>query len=252
MEDPREKLITEIQLRLGFGIIDLELEPDHLNFAVDRAFMRYRQKSSNSLEESFMFLDVQPDQATYTLPKEVQEVRAIYRRTIAGTSGGVAIDPFSLAFTNNIYMIQNPGNLGGTGSGFVATYDLAVGFQNLIGRVFGREVLFTWNASTKKLVLERRFTATEQIAIHVYNAKPEFVLIEDPYAHIWLLDYSVAVCKQIMGEARSKFGNIAGPQGGITLNGEALKTEAQAEMERLDTELDKFVDQNMGWPLVIG
>ena len=41
----------------------------------------------------------------------------------------------------------------------------------------------------------------------------------------------------MLGEARSKFSTIAGPGGGTTLNGDTLKAEAQAEMEKLDQDL---------------
>jgi len=249
---PRQILIEEVRLYLGAGIIDLELDPEHYEFAVTAAFQRYRQRSGNAMQESFLFLDVQPDVADYILPDEVQEVRSVYRRSIGGTSGGAAIDPFSLAFSNNIYLIQNPGGLGGSGSGMIATYDFAMQFQSLVGRMFGRDFLYIWDTSTKKLTLQRKLVAVETVALHIYNARPDSVLINDVYARPWLRDWALAVCKQIMGEARSKFGNIAGPQGGITLNGEALKTEAKAEMERLDNELSQFVDQHEGWPMIIG
>ena len=251
--DHYPEFIDEVALRLGGGLIDLDLDPPHFETAFKRALMRYRQRSSNATEESFVFLDLQPDQEVYTLPDEVQDVKALYRRTIGGTAGGAAVDPFSLSFTNNIYMLQNPGNLGGSGTGFLATYDFAMGFQSLVGRMFGREILYVWNAATKKLKLERRFLAVEQIAIHVFNTKPVDVLLVDPYARIWLYDYTVAVCKQIMAEARGKFASLGGPQGGgITLNADALRTEAKDEIDRLDLELDSFIDQSTGWPFIIG
>lgn len=249
---PREKLTEEIQLRLGMGIIDLELDPVHYNYAIDVALGRYRQRSGNSIEESFVFLEIQPDQSVYTLPDEVQEVRSVYRRTLGGTSGGASVDPFSLAFTNSIYSIQNPGGLGSSGAGVLATYDFAMQYQSLVGRMFGRDVLYNFDVVTKRLTLHRKFSGQEEIALHCFNTRPEPIVLSDPYARPWLRDYSVAVCKQIMGEARGKFGSIAGPQGGITLNGEALKTEAQADMERLDTELQMFVEQHEGMPFVIG
>jgi len=56
----------------------------------------------------------------------------------------------------------------------------------------------------------------------------------------------------MLGEARSKFSTIAGPQGGFSLNGDALKTEARAEFDRLDLELTNFVDQHIGWPMACG
>jgi hypothetical protein len=248
----RTEFFQDIQLRLGSGIIDIELDPPHYDFALRRSLQRYRQASTNSTEEAFIFLDVQPDTSQYTLPPEVQEVRAVYRRGIGGTSGGAAVDPFSLAFTNNIYMIQNPGGLNSGGVGTLATYDFAMQYQSLVGRMFGRDIMFTWDASTKKLMLERNITATEQVALHVYTVRPEAVLLNDPYARIWLFDYTLAQCKLIMAEARGKFGTIAGPQGGISLNADALKTEANAEIERLDKELRDFLDSHTGAPFIIG
>ena len=40
-----------------------------------------------------------------------------------------------------------------------------------------------------------------------------------------------------LGQARSKFGSIAGPGSPITLNGTALIAESKEEIERLDKEL---------------
>ena len=248
----RAQLIEDIKIRLGSGIVDNELDPAHYEYAVTRSLDRYRQRSGNSVEESFVFLDVQPDTSVYTLPKEVQEVRSIYRRFIGGAGQGSQVDPFSLAFTNNIYMIQNPGGLGGGGAGQLATYDFAMQHQELVGRMFGRDVQYTWDVSTKKLSLHRKFTAVEQIGIHVYNARPEEILINDIYAKPWLHDYAVAYCKLIMGEARSKFASLAGPQGGITMNGDALKQEAQAEMDRLEQEVLNLIDSQEGYGFVIG
>ena len=91
---PRQRLLQEVTLYLGGSIVDLELDPAHFEFAMTVAFDRYRQRSGNAIEESFLFLDVQPDVATYTLPDEVQEVRSIYRRSIGGAACGASQDPF--------------------------------------------------------------------------------------------------------------------------------------------------------------
>jgi hypothetical protein len=239
-------------LRLGGGMVDIELDPEQFEFAIDAALDRYRQRSGNALEESFVFLDIQPEVSVYTMPREVQIVRSVYRRGIGGTGGGAQVDPFSLAFTNNLYMIQNPGGLGGGGSGTLATYDFAMQFQELAARMFGRDVMFTFDSSTKKLALQRKFHVTEQIALHVYNMRPEEVMLTDPYAKPWLRDYSIAQAKLMLGEARSKFQNLGGPQGGVSLNGDAMKQEAQAELERLEQEIINIIDGSEGFPFLIG
>jgi hypothetical protein len=247
-----EELIEEVKLRLGDGMIDVELEPKNYKLALKLALRRYRQRSANSMEESFAFLEIQKDVATYTLPKEIQEVRAVYRRNLGATGSGSQIDPFQLNFTNNIYMIQNPGGIQAGGVGTLATFDFAMQFQELAGRMFGRDVQFTWNQATKRITFHRRFAGTEEIGLHVYMMQPDEVLLQDAYARPWLEDYTTAQCKLMLGEARSKFGSLAGPQGGITLNGDAMKSEANAEMERLDKELADHIDSGMGYTFIIG
>ncbi|RYE97886.1 MAG: hypothetical protein EOO77_38235 [Oxalobacteraceae bacterium] len=237
-------------------MVDIELDPDHYDLAVDISLDVYRQRSQNAMEESFKFLDVQPDVAVYTLPKEVQEVRDIYRRTIGGTAGGATVDPFSLAYTSSLYQLgsgSNPGGVGGGGSQMsLATYELGLQYQELLGRMFGRDVQFNWNPATKKIMIQRRFQAQEEIALQVYNTKPEEVLLADPYARPWLRSYTLAQCKLMLGEAYSKYSGLAGPGGGITLKGDALKAEGQTEIEKLEKEIYDLVDGHSGYGFVIG
>jgi hypothetical protein len=77
-----------MEIMLGGGIVDVELDPKHYELAVKKAIRRYRQRSSNSLQEAFVFLNVQPEVSEYTLPAEIQEVRSVMRRTMTATSGG--------------------------------------------------------------------------------------------------------------------------------------------------------------------
>lgn len=249
----RDELIEELEVRLGGGLVDVELDRAHYDLAVTMAMRRYRQRSPNALEESFVMMKVITDQATYTLPREVQEVRAVYRSNLGATgNAGGAIDPFGAAFVNNIYMVQNPGGMAGGGAGTLALYDFAMQYQELVGRMFGRDLQFTWNGATKKITFHRRFRSEEEVALHCYTTQPEEVLLDDTYARPWIQDYALAACKLMLGEGRGKWSSMAGPQGGISLNGDALKQEAQAEMERLDEELKNGVDAHMGYGFIMG
>jgi RNA-splicing ligase RtcB len=88
--------------------------------------------------------------------------------------------------------------------------------------------------------------------IQAYNVKPDFAIIEDVYAGQWIKDYSLANCKMMLGQAREKFAQIAGPQGGSSLNGAAMKAEAQAEIEKLTDDLIKNVPGGSGYTWIIG
>lgn len=248
----RDDVISELKIRLGQGLVDVELDREHYELAITTAVRRFRQRSSRASEESFVFLPLVRDVSLYTLPDEVQDVRFCYRRFASATGGGGAFDPFGAAFVNNIYMVQNPGGLPGGGAGTLALYDFATQHQELIGRMFGRDMQYTWNPVTKKILFHRAIRAAEEVVIHCYVAQSEDILFTDPYSLPWLSDYSLAYCKLFLGEGRGKWSGLAGPQGGITLNGDQLKTEAQQEIERLDTELKNGVCDSQGYGFVIG
>jgi len=305
-------------------MIDVELDPIHYETALNKALNRFRQRSDNAVEESYLFLDTIIDVNEYTLPSEVMEVRKMFRRSIGsrpGTSasggpiysttiiasasqqvfdvnynlatiatvvvtingttttsygidndartitfnsgltandvvsiklyengkngGGSLFDPFSLAYTN-AYLLSSS-NMGG-----LATYDMFSQYQELVGRMFGSFIEFKWNSTTKKLTLLQRPRAVETIMLYAYNYRPDEQLLSDYLAQQWIKDYTLASCKYMLGEARSKFATIAGPQGGSTLNGNDLKNEAMQEMERLDQEVIQQVSGGVGYGFTIG
>jgi hypothetical protein len=88
--------------------------------------------------------------------------------------------------------------------------------------------------------------------LYCYNYRPDSQLLDDYLANQWLKDYTLASCKYMLGEARSKFATIAGPQGGSSLNGDALKSEAQQEMEKLELEVSQQVGGGVGYSFLIG
>jgi len=93
---------------------------------------------------------------------------------------------------------------------------------------------------------------TESVLLQVYNFKPDSVIISDPQVYPWIQEYALAFCKGILGQARSKFSTLNGPQGGTTLNGTALIQESQLEMEKLETDLRSYVDGSTPLSFVIG
>ena len=248
--DEKSKIFDYVDAMLGGGMVDVELDPRHYEIALEKALTRFRQRSENSVEESYTFLTLIEDQNVYTLPQEIVEVRKIYRRSIGsrsgGGDGGTMFEPFNLAYTNT-YLLSS------SAIGGLLTYELFSGYQELVGRMFGSFIEFKYNTTNQQLtILQRPRADKEEVLLYTYNYKPDITLLTDPYAKQWLKDYTVAACKHMLGEARSKFATIAGPQGGSSLNGDALKSEAQAEMEKLDEELKTNVAGGKGYGFIIG
>lgn len=247
--DPLKKqLIEYVQLQLASQIIDIELDPAHYEAAYQKTIGTYRQRAQNAYEESYSFMRLLDNVNEYTLPQEVTQVRQIFRRTvgIAGTPG-YSFDPFGAA-TLNVYLLNF-----NSASGGMATYDFYQQYVELAARMFGGYINYTWNPVTKKLQLIRDPRGSgETVLLWTYNLRPEIVLLSDFQISQWIRDYMVAACKMIIGEAREKFGTIAGPQGGSTLNGAQMKGEAQAAMDRCIEDLKLYVDGSQPLTLVIG
>lgn len=243
----REELIRDLQLRLADGIVDVELDREHYDVAIDRTISTYRQLSSGSVEESVLILNTQPGVQEYTLPNEVMEVQRLYRRGVGTNSGsGSNFDPFDVAF-NNMYLL-NAGQIGG-----IATFDFFSQYKELAGRVFGSEFDFIWNRNTKLLKILRNIQTDEDVAIAVYNYIPESILLQDVYASPWIGDHALANCKMILGEARSKYqSGLPGAGGAVQLNGDALKAEAKEELADLKQRLHNMEEGNSPLGFIIG
>jgi hypothetical protein len=242
----KNEIIDYIRLRLGDGMVDVEADKEHFDMSIKNAFNRYRQRSSNSVEESYAMLDLLPETQEYILPREIENIRAIYRRGIGSVSGTTAsqFEPFASGYLNTYMLVA--GRVGG-----LVNYELFSGYQELAMRMFGGYIQFTFNRVSKKLTITRKIPGqganydennSESVLLHIDNYKPDVMLLNDPQAFPWIQDYALALVMMSVGQAREKFATIAGPQGGTSLNGTALKAEGQALLDKLDEEIRLYMD----------
>jgi len=234
----KSALFQNILYRLGAGIVDIELDPEHLEAAYQYTIAIYRQRGQNAYEESYSLLELQENQNSYILPQEITRVRQVFRRTIGLETGPAAssFDPFSSAILNTYLLNYNY-------AGGLATYDFYAGYIELAARMFGGYVIFTFNPVTKEITFVRDFKGTgERLLLWTDNMKPEIVLLQDPTIGVWLSNFMLGQCKIIIGEAREKFSSIPGPGGGTSLNGAQMKAEGKELQELCIDELKRYVD----------
>lgn len=339
----RNEIKDYIRLRLADGIVDVELDQEHYDLAIKQALVKYRQKASNSTEESYAFLELLTETQEYILPSEIIHVRQIFRRGIGSVTGTTAsqFEPFASGYLNTYMLVA--GRVGG-----LTNYELFAQYQEQAMRMFGGHINFTWNAATRKLTIVRKIpetgrsyiransitanaisvgstitivtnqpqpalvaggalriqncpvdgyngnyqiqtvdsaansltvaaistladtsvsdfnlsktqisssltdTPAESVMLHIYNKKPDVMILNDPYIFPWIQDFAYSFAKGILGEARSKFASLAGPQGGTQLNGTALIAESREELTKLEEDLKNMVDGSMPLTWVIG
>jgi hypothetical protein len=245
LDELKDTLFQNLKYRLGDGIIDLELDPQHYEAAYNYAIKIYRQRAQNATAESYTLMTVEKNVDTYTLPQEFINVRSIFRRTIGLETGPGAssFDPFSSAILNTYLLNYNY-------AGGMATYDFYAGYVELAARMFGGYVTYTFDPVSKVLRIVRDPKGSgERVLIWADVQRTEEILLQDPGAGVWIGDFTLAVLKGIIGEAREKFASIAGPGGGTSLNGAAMKAESARLQEALIDELKRYVDysQPLTW-----
>jgi hypothetical protein len=248
LQELKTEVFDYVRFSLADGIVDVELDPAHYETALKQALLKYRQRSANSVEESFSFLPLIIDTDTYTLPSEVISVKQVYRRSIGSTTstGATQFEPFEAGFLN-VYILQS-----GRAGGYL-NYELFSQFQELSMRMFGGYINFKFNKVNRELHIFRRpRNSDETVMLHTYNYKPDVTLLSDYMAYPWIKDFTLATCKMMLGQAYEKFATIAGPQGGTSLNGSSLKTEAQAMLDKLEEDLKNYVDGGEPYSFIIG
>ncbi|SRR6056297_3154078 len=243
----RAKITKEIELRLGGQMVDVELDPEHYELSIDKALEKYRQRSENAVEENFHFFEITEDVNTYTFPDNIIDVKDLYGRVSGTTSTGVEFEPFEANYWNTFLRGYGSGQ-----SGTLAMYDFLAQYHETLGRLFGAEYTYTWNRTKHQLILHRRPRYPRPIYAHVYQYREEDDLFVDHYALPWIKEYSLAMSKFMLGEARGKFATVAGPQGGTTLNGDQLKADAAETMAQLEEDIKLYKEGSAGLGIIIG
>jgi hypothetical protein len=71
LKTKKQEVFDYVYAMLGGGMVDVELDPVHYETALTKALTRFRQRSDNSVEESYFFMPTVTDQNTYTLPSQL-------------------------------------------------------------------------------------------------------------------------------------------------------------------------------------
>lgn len=248
LDQIKQELYRNLRYRLGDNIIDLELDTEHFEAAYVYAVKIYRQKAQSATKESYTLMALIANQDVYTLPSEFINVRALFRRTIGLETGpgSTAFDPFSSAILNTYLLNYNH-------AGGLATYDFYAQYVELAGRMFGQNINYIFNPVTKELRLVRDPKGTgERILIWGDIQKSELEILQDPGSGVWIGDFIFAVLKGIMGEAREKFSSVAGPGGGTSMNGTAMKAESKELQAQLIEDLHRYATYSQPLSFIIG
>ncbi len=213
---------------LGFPTVKVELMPVQLKYCVQESYSHMAQHLPLYTMQMAAF-DCSAGMSLYKIPLSVAYglEYVAYRKTllsIQSQAGTLEFDFFIKYFQDN-FLFQNFG---------VGDFFLLQQHLEQLRKILGQE-------GTANLINGRYINLTptpvssDQIVIIVYRSLDTNTI--QPAERRWIYNYALALAKGVLGEVRSKHKNLAGPSGGIQLNGEELKLESKEERRILEEKL---------------
>ena len=232
----RQDLIGYALKRLGFPVINIEVDPDQLEDRVDDAIQKYWDFHVDGTEQYYYIsapvTQEDIDNQYIVLPDEIVSVVRIFnfQNTIANKNN--IFDLKYQLFLNSIWDMAS--------ASYVEYQSLMMHLRS-IEILYTGEIPFTFTKNNNKLNIQFNWKGAEaglgsKIVIECYRViDPE--LNTKMYNDRWLKQYVTALFKKQWASNIQKFQNLQLP-GGVQLNATYLMEQANSEIEKLEFEIE--------------
>lgn len=223
--------------KLGKPVVNIEVAPEQAADRIDDALGFFIDYHFDGAQESFIkitFTEADAIRQTIKIPKEIVSITEIYDPQIDVNAGGSADD-----FDRLNYLIAQSDYFDFTGvqgrDYDLLSYDLTMQYISLMQMYFTvrrsfyfNKVMGTLNVPSGKIVAGNWILVRGHIAVNP-DKSPNIFNDE------WVKRYAVQLMKLQWGENLKKYEGVQ-MVGGVTLNGQKIWDEAQAAIEKLETE----------------
>jgi hypothetical protein len=256
----REEFADYCLRKLGFPVMEVNVDLDQIEDRIDDAFQFYYDYHFDAVEQLFYAHQIVADDVTngfVTVPDSLIFVKRVLGFS-SGVGGGMSNlyplgdpslswdttmnNPFSsmtgVGASNVGYTIADQAG-GQSGFDMLSFYLKFQNFQNLQSLLGTDDIPIRFNRHTNKVYFDTDVSSKFVIGNYVVlegwsTVDPE--TYTEVYNDRWLKRYATALIKQQYGTNLSKFSGIALP-GGVTLDGDKIYQAAQAEIDKLEEEM---------------
>jgi hypothetical protein len=224
--------------KLGFPVIEINVDDDQLDDRIDEALTMYQQFHYDAVEKTYLKHEVTQGDVSNTyiaMPSTVIGVTRMFPISSDSVNSNAAgnFNMFDLTYQlrlNELYDF--------TSADYVY-YALAKQHIRTLDLLFLGEQPVRFNRHNDKLYIDmkwnNRVVVGSYLIIECYKILDPNVATEI-WNDGWLKKYVTALFKKQWGENLKKFSGVQLP-GGITLNGQQIWNEAEQEIERLEEKL---------------
>lgn len=252
----RVELIEYCLRRLGFPVIEINVDDDQIQDRIDDCFDFYMDYHFDGTERTYYAIELSQadvDNGYVSVPDSLIYIgRAI---PFASGSSGVGVPTldgsvapdmfhrmFGTAHSSTPATSSVNDQAGASNDLALTTYALKMQYMELINSMFGSgdEIPIRFNRHTNRVYMdESTLGVGDYLVVEGYSSlDPE--VYTDVYNDRWVKRYATALIKRQWAENLKKYGGIQLP-GGVTLNGADLYSEATTEINELEDEMqDKY------------
>ena len=223
--------------KLGFPVIDINVDDDQLEDRIDDALQLYREFHYDGTEQIYLASQVTANNVTnkYTQLSDniigVRRIMPFIPGSVSSSGGG-----FNIFDINYQIRLNDFYNL--TASSYTY-YVIARQHLEMLNMIVTGEYPFEFNKKTGKLHIFIDWNAKVNPGDYLCF---EAIRVVDPetyskvYGDTWLKKYVTALFKKQWGSNLTKYANYTLP-GGLVVNGEKIYNDAETEVEALEVML---------------
>ena len=241
---------------LGFGVIDINVSDDQVDDRIDEALQYFAQYHYDGIEKMYLKYQITEADVTRAATNTTTTATDTIDSTITASFGEgngfipmpssvvsvIQIFPFDDSATNNMFDIRYQlrlNDLYDFSSTSIIHYQMTMQQLDFLSHILVGEKPVRFNQHQNRLYVDMDWTndvsVGDYLIIECYR-KIDPASYADIFDDIYLKRYATALIKRQWGANLSKFNGVA-MLGGVTMNGEAIYSQAIDELNNLEEQI---------------
>lgn len=250
----REQMRVYILGMLGAPVIEIELDEQQIDIAIDQALMIFEEYAGTEYFSYYTF-ETNCGQSIYELPCDIGFVRSVSYKELPRPSflsqelgGSIPLEYFYQGGS------QSRGDGGIMGGGIVNPMIPMWGrqgewyqykqYERLYSKLSSNTGGFEFIGDSRTIKLYPIPRGNFPVAVHYIEKNKDWIQVNQA-----MQEGALSYAKEMLGRIRSKFQTLPGAGGGVVMDGQSLIQEAQAERQKwMEDLIYKFGDlPNITW-----
>lgn len=244
----KQSFYDEVLMTLGGSLVDVELTEGDIDLCLKKAIRTFKQKGHDTYRNVFLKLSVvDAVDGVYKIPPNIHTVVSVLPTSIGSGSFGSGDEVFNQMVYNQMYGVGGSGSCRGCGG---AADMLLYEMQEQQAEQYRRKataggVAFNHDQMNNTIKLLSKYSGNV-VLLDAYSD-----LEDDEYMRIdWVIRWTIAEAKHMLGMAYRKFSGIAAPTGEASLSGSEYIQESKEEKQELLEEIDNYVDGYLDYGMI--